>query len=149
MNAAERLNQVGLRVTRPRLKVLQIFHSHKRRHLTADDVYLRVAAQNSGVGLATVYRVLSDLTDVGILLRSTFEAAKAVYEVRDGVRHDHLICLACGRVDEFTDPVIDERQKAIARASGYEVTQHQLALYGHCSGCRKRDKGKKKARKSP
>ncbi|MEY4544341.1 MAG: hypothetical protein RL685_536 [Pseudomonadota bacterium] len=140
MNAAARLNLVGLKATIPRLKVLQVFHTHERRHLTAEDVHRRMADQKADVGLATVYRVLGQLTDVGILTRNTFESGKAVYEVRDGTHHDHLICLQCGRVDEFADPVIEERQRAIAQSSGYAVAQHQLALYGYCPECCKPQK---------
>lgn len=140
MNSADKLNLVGLKATVPRLKVLQVFHSHERRHLTAEDVHRRMVEQKSDIGLATVYRVLGQLTDVGILTRNTFESGKAIYEVRDGAHHDHLICLECGRVDEFADPVIEERQKAIAQSSGYAVAQHQLALYGYCPECRKPQK---------
>jgi Fur family ferric uptake transcriptional regulator len=142
MNGADRLNRVGLKATIPRLKVLQVFHTHERRHLSAEDVHRRMVEQKSDVGLATVYRVLGQLTDVGILTRNTFESGKAVYEVRDGAHHDHLICLECGRVDEFADPVIEERQKAIAQSSGYAVAQHHLALYGYCPDCRKQQKKK-------
>jgi Fur family ferric uptake transcriptional regulator len=136
MRVAEQLNTVGLKATLPRLKVLQVFHSHERRHLTAEDVHRRMVEQNSDVGLATVYRVLAQLTDVGILARSVFESGTAVYEVHQGKHHDHLICLECGRVDEFVDEVIEERQKAVAQSSGYALAQHQLALYGYCPACR-------------
>jgi Fur family ferric uptake transcriptional regulator len=146
MSVAEQLNTVGLKATLPRLKVLQVFHSHERHHLSAEDVHRRMLEQNSDVGLATVYRVLAQLTDVGILSRSVFESGTAVFELHQGKHHDHLICLECGRVDEFVDEVIEERQRAIAQSSGYALAQHQLALYGYCPECRK--PSKKPARSS-
>jgi Fur family transcriptional regulator, ferric uptake regulator len=144
MRVAEQLNTVGLKATLPRLKVLQVFHSHERRHLTAEDVHRRMVEENADVGLATVYRVLAQLTDVGMLSRNVFESGKAVYEVHQGKHHDHLICLECGRVDEFVDDVIEQRQRAIAQSSGYALAQHQLALYGYCPECRKPGNKKKK-----
>lgn len=145
MRVTEQLNNVGLKATMPRLKVLQVFHGHERRHLTAEDVHRRMIELKSDVGLATVYRVLGQLTDVGILSRHVFESGKAVYEVQHGKHHDHLICLECGRVDEFVDDVIEERQRAIAQSSGYALAQHQLALYGYCPACRDaRHKGSSK-----
>lgn len=144
MRAAEELNNVGLKATGPRLKVLQVFHEHEQRHLSAEDVYRRIAQDQGDVGLATIYRVLGQLTDVGILERSVFDAesGKAVYELHRGKHHDHLICLECGRVDEFVDDVIEKRQRAVAESNGYALAQHQLALYGYCSGCRKRGKSR-------
>jgi Fur family ferric uptake transcriptional regulator len=136
MRPAEKLNNVGLKATTPRLKVLQIFHAHERRHLTAEDVHRCMVEQRSDVGLATVYRVLGQLTDVGILSRNVFESGKAVYELQAEHHHDHLICLECGRVDEFSDDVIEQRQRSIAESSGYALAQHQLALYGYCPDCR-------------
>lgn len=136
MRPAEKLNNVGLKATTPRLKVLQIFHAHERRHLTAEDVHRRMVEERSDVGLATVYRVLGQLTVVGILSRNIFESGKAVYELQRDQHHDHLICLECGRVDEFTDNVIEQRQRSIAESSGYALAQHQLALYGYCPECR-------------
>ena len=138
MRASEELNNVGLKATMPRLKVLQVFHGHERRHLSAEDVYRRISEEKGDVGLATIYRVLAQLTDVGILVRSVFDAesGKAVYEIHRGKHHDHLICLECGRVDEFVDDVIEKRQRAIAESNGYALAQHQLALYGYCADCR-------------
>lgn len=147
----DKLNNAGLKATMPRLKVLQVFHAHERRHLSAEDVFRRISEQNGDVGLATIYRVLGQLTDVGILERSVFDAesGKAVYELHQGAHHDHLICLDCGRVDEFVDDVIEQRQKAVARSNGYALEQHQLALYGHCAECRgtsKRARAKQRSR---
>jgi Fur family ferric uptake transcriptional regulator len=143
MRPADKLNNVGLKATTPRLRVLQIFHAHERRHLTAEDVHRSMLDQHADIGLATVYRVLGQLTDVGILARNVFESGKAVYELQAGVHHDHLICLECGRVDEFSDDVIEERQRSIAESSGYALAQHQLALYGYCPACRTRQTKRK------
>jgi Fur family ferric uptake transcriptional regulator len=142
--AADELKNVGLKATGPRLKVLQVFHSQARRHLSAEDVYRHISEENGDVGLATIYRVLGQLTDVGILVRSVFDAdsGKAVYEIHEGKHHDHLICLECGRVDEFVDEVIEKRQRAVAESNGYALSQHQLALYGYCADCRGAAKNK-------
>lgn len=138
VRASERLNNVGLKATGPRLRVLEVFHGHKdRRHFTAEDVHRVMIDQKAAVGLATVYRVLGHLTDVGILTRSFFEPGKAVYELHQEQHHDHLICLECGRFDEFSDDVIEERQRKVAESKGYALAQHQLALYGYCPNCRK------------
>jgi len=148
MSDAERLNRVGLKATTPRLAILQIYHARpsERLHLTAEDVHRRMGELQSEVGLATVYRVLGQLTEVGILSRHIFEAGKAVYELQEGNHHDHLICLECGRVDEFIDDVIEQRQRSVAESSGYALAEHQLALYGYCPRCRAA-RNKKKRRK--
>ncbi|MET0343715.1 MAG: ferric iron uptake transcriptional regulator [Polyangiales bacterium] len=138
MRVHDQLNNVGLKATAPRLKVLEVFHEHQREHLSAEDVHRRMLDRRADVGVATVYRVLGQLTDVGILSRHVFESGKAVYELHRGKHHDHLICLDCGRVDEFVDDVIEQRQRAVAQASGYALAQHQLALYGYCPDCRAR-----------
>jgi Fur family ferric uptake transcriptional regulator len=132
---------VGLKSTGPRLKVLQAFQEHERGHLTAEELHQHMREKKADVGLTTVYRVLSQLTDVGILIRSVFESRTAVYEIHPGKHHDHLFCLECGRVDDFVDEVIDERQKSIAKARGYALAQRQLALYGYCPSCRTRRAG--------
>jgi Fur family ferric uptake transcriptional regulator len=136
MRSSEKLNQVGLKATGPRLKVLQVFQGSAHLHLTAEDVHRRLLSEHADAGLATVYRVLNQLTDVGILSRSVFDSGTALYELQREGHHDHLICLACGRVDEFSDEVIEERQRAVASKLGYALAQHQLALYGYCPACR-------------
>lgn len=136
LTAADRLNLVGLRATGPRLTVLAVFDARGSRHATADDIYRALLAQRSDVALGTVYRVLSQLTEVGILSRCFFEGGVAVYELRSEHPHDHLICLACGSIEEFVDPVIEERRKLVAQARGYAVSHRQLALYGYCPACR-------------
>jgi len=142
MHEPEDLKSAGLKVTLPRIKILEIFRTAETRHLSAEDVYHRLAGQHADVGLATVYRVLTQLEEAGMLSRNTFNAGKAVYELNEGKHHDHLICLGCGRTEEFIDPTIEKRQKAVAESFGYELRDHQMALYGYCQACSaKRAKG--------
>lgn len=131
----DELKSAGLKVTLPRIKVLEVFRNAETRHLNAEDVYHRLVAQQSEIGLATVYRVLTQLEEAGMLLRSTFNSGKAVYELDEGKHHDHIVCLGCGRTDEFNDPTIEKRQKAVAESLGYELANHQMALYGYCPKC--------------
>ncbi|MET0391093.1 MAG: ferric iron uptake transcriptional regulator [Polyangiales bacterium] len=135
MRIPAQLNNVGLKATGPRLVVLTVFQKHDRRHLTAEDVHRWLVENSSFVGIATVYRVLNHLTDVGILSRTVFDAGAAVYELHPQHHHDHLICCECGRVDEFSDDVINQRSRSIARSTGYAIARHQLALYGYCPTC--------------
>lgn len=130
------LRNVGLKATPPRLKILQLLRGGPKRHWSADEVYRDLAASGDDVGLATVYRVLAQLEQAGIVRRSSFDAGKAVYELDDGPHHDHLVCVRCGQVDEFVDEAIEARQQAVASARGFELTEHRLALFGLCAGCR-------------
>lgn len=130
------LRSVGLKATPPRLKILQLLRGGPKRHWSVDEVYRDLAASGDDVGLATVYRVLAQLEQAGIVRRSSFDAGKAVYELDDGPHHDHLVCVRCGQVDEFVDEAIEARQQAVARARGFELTEHRLALFGLCAGCR-------------
>jgi len=132
----------GLKATAPRLKILEIFQKRSmepdsERHLSAEDVYRTLVAEHMDVGLATVYRVLTQFEQAGLLIRRHFEAGHAVFELNEGPHHDHLVCLTCGRVEEFVDPEIEQRQKAIAAERGFELQDHALALYGVCRkpGC--------------
>ena len=132
----------GLKATAPRLKILEIFQKRSNeaeatRHLSAEDVYRALVAEHVDVGLATVYRVLTQFEQAGLLVRRHFEAGRAVFELNEGPHHDHLVCLTCGRVEEFVDPQIEQRQKAIAAERGFELQDHSLALYGICRkpGC--------------
>lgn len=129
------LKNAGLKVTLPRIRVLEIFRTAETRHLSADEVYHRLAGQQSDIGLATVYRVLTQLEEAGMLTRNTFNAGKAMYELNEGRHHDHLICLACGRAEEFTDPTIEEHQQTVAASMGYVLRDHHLSLYGYCPDC--------------
>jgi Fur family ferric uptake transcriptional regulator len=127
------IKSTGLKVTVPRVKVLSIFETSKVRHLSAEDVYKLMLAEDMDIGLATVYRVLTQFEQAGILLRSNFESGKAVFELNEGSHHDHLVCLDCGRVEEFFDEKIEDRQKKIAEEKGFQLEEHALALYGHCT----------------
>lgn len=131
----QRLHGVGLRTTLPRTRVLDILRSSPSRHLSADDVYRRLLAQGGGLGLASVYRVLSQLEAAGLLSRNVFDG-RAVFEVNEGGHHDHLVCQGCGRVAEFANEAIERLQREIAAAQGYELAEHRLTLYGRCAECR-------------
>jgi Fur family ferric uptake transcriptional regulator len=133
MNAIDELKSTGLKATLPRLKVLEIFQKSTQRHMSAEDVFRVLLQERSDVGLATVYRVLTQFEQAGILTRSNFEGGKAVYELNEGQHHDHLVCLDCGRVEEFFDPEIENRQNAVATTRGYTLAEHALSLYAHCT----------------
>lgn len=133
MSPLEDLKHTGLKATGPRLKILQVFQQATQRHLTAEDVYRVLLLEHSDIGLATVYRVLTQFEQAGILSRSHFESDKAVYELCDGTHHDHLVCLDCGRVEEFFDAEIEKRQAAIAKAKGFQIADHALSLYASCT----------------
>jgi Fur family transcriptional regulator, ferric uptake regulator len=130
---ADDLKSSGLKATLPRIKVLEVFQHSKRRHMTAEDVYKALLAEGSDVGLATVYRVLMQFEQAGLLTRSNFESGKAVFELNEGQHHDHLVCLDCGRVEEFYDAEIEARQRAVAVAHGFDLQEHSLALYARCT----------------
>ena len=133
MNRAEELKSSGLKATLPRLKILEVFERAPRRHLAAEDVYRALLAEGSDIGLATVYRVLMQFEQAGLLRRSNFEAGKAVFELDRGEHHDHLVCLSCGRVEEFYDPDIEQRQHSIAESRGFELQEHAVSLYAQCT----------------
>ncbi|MFM8467030.1 MAG: ferric iron uptake transcriptional regulator [Oxalobacteraceae bacterium] len=137
------LKSSGLKATLPRLKILEIFQGSSVRHLSAEDVYKLLLAENLDVGLATVYRVLTQFEQAGILSRNHFESGKAVFELDQGTHHDHLVCLDCGRVEEFFDEEIEHRQHKIAEARGFQLTEHALSLYGNCTkqNCQHRSGG--------
>ena len=132
MSEPRELKGSGLKVTVPRLKVLDIFHQSPERHLTAEDVYRRLLEEHSDIGLATVYRVLTQFEQAGLLVRHHFEGNKAVYELNEGAHHDHLVCLQCGRVEEFYDAEIEKRQSRVARERGFQIHDHSLQLYADC-----------------
>jgi Fur family ferric uptake transcriptional regulator len=127
------LKASGLKATLPRIKILDIFQNSEVRHLTAEDVYKILLADNMDVGLATVYRVLTQFEQAGLLNRNHFETGKAIFELNAGSHHDHLVCLDCGRVEEFYDEAIEERQNAIAKERGFKIAEHALAIYGNCT----------------
>ena len=131
------LRNMGLKATLPRLKVLDLFQNSTVRHLSAEDVYKLLLNENADVGLATVYRVLTQFEQAGLLVRHHFESGKAVFELNEGSHHDHLVCLQCGKVEEFYDPEIEKRQTKIAKDRGFNIHDHSLYLYADCikPGC--------------
>ncbi len=127
------LKASGLKATLPRLKILEIFQGSAVRHLSAEDVYKILLAENMDVGLATVYRVLTQFEQAGLLSRNHFESGKAVFELNEGSHHDHLVCLDCSRVEEFFDEEIERRPQQVAQERGFAIAEHALALYAHCT----------------
>jgi Fur family ferric uptake transcriptional regulator len=133
MTHAEELKSSGLKATLPRIKILEIFQRAQERHMTAEDVFKLLLADGSDIGLATVYRVLMQFEQAGILSRNHFESGKSIFELNEGQHHDHLVCMDCGRVEEFFDPQIELRQREIATERGFRLQEHSLALYAHCT----------------
>ena len=132
------LKASGLKATLPRLKILDIFQSSPVRHLTAEDVYKILLADNMDVGLATVYRVLTQFEQAGLLNRNHFETGKAVFELNEGSHHDHLVCVRCRRITEFTSDGIERLQDQIIRSYGFEMLYHSHKIFGLCRRCRKK-----------
>jgi Fur family ferric uptake transcriptional regulator len=133
MSNINELKNTGLKATLPRLKILEIFQTGKQRHMTAEDVFRVLLEDHSDIGLATVYRVLTQFEQAGLLNRSNFESGKAVFEINEGQHHDHLICLDCGKVEEFYDAEIEKRQHAVALSKGFTINEHTLAIYANCT----------------
>ena len=130
------LKNAGLKVTIPRLKILQILEKQvNERHLTAEMVYKILIRENEEIGLATVYRVLTQFEAAGIVTRHHFEGGNSIFELDTGDHHDHILCMKCGKVDEFTDPLIEVRQQEVASNLGYDLVDHGLYLYGFCPKC--------------
>ncbi|WP_295531850.1 ferric iron uptake transcriptional regulator [uncultured Pseudacidovorax sp.] len=138
MSNIEELKSTGLKATLPRLKILEIFQTGGQRHMTAEDVFRVLLNERSDIGLATVYRVLTQFEQAGILERSHFESGKAVYELNEGTHHDHLVCTVCGKVEEFYDAEIERRQQMIAKDKGWVLQDHAMSLYGVCNDCKNR-----------
>ena len=126
------LRKAGLKVTLPRLKILELLENSSTRHLSAEEIYRRLLDSNEDIGLATVYRVLTQFEAAGLVSRHHFENGMAVFEINQGSHHDHIVCLDCARVEEFVESGIEERQNAVARRLGFEIQDHSLILYGHC-----------------
>ena len=133
MTRADELKSSGLKATLPRIKILEIFQRSQQRHMTAEDVFKALLTEDADIGLATVYRVLMQFEQAGLLTRSNFESGKSVFEINQGQHHDHLVCLSCGRVEEFFDSEIELRQRAVAQSRGFELEEHSLALYARCT----------------
>jgi Fur family ferric uptake transcriptional regulator len=134
---SQELRNAGLKVTLPRVKILEILERSNARHISAEDMYKALLESGEDIGLATVYRVLTQFETAGLVTRHHFEGGHSVFELNQGAHHDHILCVKCGRVDEFVDSEIEARQKKIASAKGYEMTDHSLYIYGICSSCRK------------
>jgi Fur family transcriptional regulator, ferric uptake regulator len=132
------LRSAGLKVTLPRVKILEILENQSgERHLTAEKLYKILLNDGEDIGLATVYRVLTQFEAAGLVTRHHFEGGNSVFELDSGTHHDHIVCMKCGKVDEFTDETIEIQQRKIAQTLGYELTDHSLYLYGYCSSCKK------------
>jgi Fur family ferric uptake transcriptional regulator len=130
------LRKAGLKVTLPRMKILDILEGSDARHQSAEDVYKILLETGEDIGLATVYRVLTQFESAGLVKRHHFEGGHSVFELNQGDHHDHILCVKCGRVDEFVDEIIEQHQKDIAARLGYELTDHCLYMYGVCSQCK-------------
>ena len=126
------LKKTGLKATLPRLKVLNIFENNREGHLSAEDIYKIMLNAGEEVGLATIYRVLTQFEQAGLLLRHHFESGKAVYELNEQSHHDHIVCLQCGHVEEFCDEEIEKRQKMVAQEKGFQIIEHSLYIYADC-----------------
>ena len=140
MNNIAQLKDNGLKVTGPRLKILDLFETHADLHLSAEDVYRILLENGIEIGVATIYRVLTQFEQAGILLRHHFETGKAVYELNKGDHHDHIVCVNCGNVSEFHNPEIEKLQEQIASEHGFRVVDHALYMYGVCGDCQKKEK---------
>lgn len=127
------LRNAGLKVTTPRIKILDLLERAEPRHLTAEAIYRQLLEAGDEIGLATVYRVLTQFEAAGLVNRHHFEGGQAVFELERGPHHDHIVCIHCGRVEEFYDKVIEDRQKAIAEGLGFRLRDHALTLYGECN----------------
>jgi len=128
------LKNAGLRITQPRLKIIQILQQSAVRHLTADDVYQQLQLQGEDIGLATVYRVLTQFEAAGLLVRHNFEGGRALFECNDSGHHDHFFCVKCGRVFEFWDAALEQRQQKIVEDAGFVMEDHAMNLFGTCQG---------------
>ncbi|MEQ6342179.1 MAG: ferric iron uptake transcriptional regulator [Gammaproteobacteria bacterium] len=132
------LKKAGLKATLPRVKILEILESNALRHMSAEDMYKALLETGEDVGLATVYRVLTQFETAGLVSRHHFEGGQSVFELNQGEHHDHILCISCGKVDEFSDETIEQRQRAIAKKAGYMMTDHSLYIYGVCAECQKK-----------
>jgi Fur family ferric uptake transcriptional regulator len=133
---SQELKDAGLKITLPRVKILQILESAEVHHVSAEDVYKLLLKNGEEVGLATVYRVLTQFEQAGLVARHNFEGGHSVFELSSDKHHDHIVCVRCGLVEEFTDDEIEQRQKKVADKLGFELTDHNLNMYGLCPECR-------------
>jgi Fur family ferric uptake transcriptional regulator len=133
---SQELKDAGLKITLPRIKILQILESNEVHHVSAEDVYKLLLLNGEEIGLATVYRVLTQFEQAGLVIRHNFEGGHSVFELSTETHHDHIVCVRCGRVEEFTDEEIERRQQEVADRLDFELTDHHLNLYGLCATCR-------------
>lgn len=131
------LKKAGLKATLPRVRVLQLLENSEQRHMSAEEVYKSLLDSGEDVGLATVYRVLTQFEAAGLVSRHHFEGGLSVFELNEGRHHDHVVCVKCGKIEEFTDDIIEERQRNIAKLKGFDMTDHCLYIYGICHTCQK------------
>lgn len=132
------LKKAGLKITAPRTKILALLEAATTRHLSAEDVYRQLIEAGDDIGLATVYRVLTQFESAGLVRRHHFESGHSVFELEDGGHHDHIVCIRCGRVEEFINQTIERLQQEVAQKAGYEITDHNLCIYGICQDCQKK-----------
>lgn len=137
MSSSQELKDVGLKTTLPRLRILSILEEGKLRHYTAEDVYKELLDAGEEIAFATVYRVLTQFENAGLVLRHNFEGGRSVFEIDNGEHHDHMVCAKCTTVTEFYDPLIEERQKIVAEKHNFKLEDHSLYMYGLCENCQK------------
>lgn len=133
---SKKLKQVGLKVTLPRVKILQILEQHTRQHLSAEDIYRLLLQQGDDIGVATIYRVVTQCEQAGLVRRLQFEGDRAMFELACADHHDHIVCVRCGQVEEFRDETIESRQQEIAERAGFDIEDHTMVLFGLCPQCR-------------
>lgn len=136
----EELKKAGLKITAPRIKIMHLLETANGQHLSAEDIYKNLLESGDDVGLATVYRVLTQFETAGLVIRHHFEGGQAVFELDDGKHHDHAVCVKCGKVEEFVDSMIEERQLHIATKLKFQMTDHSLYIYGVCEACTRKNK---------
>ena len=134
MPNTKNLKEAGLKTTQPRLKVLDVLETNPIHHMTAEDVYKRLLETEQEIGLATVYRILTQFETAGLVIRHNFEGGRALYELDNGAHHDHMVCVECGKVFEFVDRTIEQQQRNVAAKAGFTMEDHSLSLYGVCNG---------------
>jgi Fur family ferric uptake transcriptional regulator len=134
MPNTKNLREAGLKTTQPRLKVLDVLETSPIHHMTAEDVYKRLLETEQEIGLATVYRILTQFEAAGLVIRHNFEGGRALYELDNGAHHDHMVCVECGKVFEFVDRTIEQQQRNVAAKAGFTMEDHSLSLYGVCNG---------------
>lgn len=133
----QELRKAGLKVTLPRIKILQILETSENKHMSAEDVYKALVESNQEVGLATVYRVLTQFEAAGLVMRHHFEGGHSIFELTPMNHHDHIVCTVCGKVEEFFDEIIEDRQELVAKSFGFQITDHSMYLYGKCPDCQR------------